>query len=132
MTKLTDPEPTDPVSGKSESTNPEIEACLDELADLVCQTLTGESDELGERRDGLLRNLVMSGYQWKHREPLMVNIEYRVKAQCGEHAMHRGGALSSITIELGKRFESLARSESSVPSDESPAKAANISSATDA
>lgn len=119
-------------------TNPQIEQTLDELADLVCRSLQGKENDLVGRRDPLLKTLVMSGYVWKADETMMQQIEHRVKDQCREPAMHRGGALSSITSELQTRFDEIARWESSTPAkskppaDQSPPKAANISAATDA
>ncbi|SRR6056297_202915 len=113
-------------------TNPEIEATLDELAKLTCDTLLGESSELGDRSAPLLRSLLMSGFRWKNKNSLMVEVERRVKAQCGQQAMHRGGALSALTIKLGKQFDMLARAEATQPEGYPPAKGANISSSTDA
>lgn len=113
-------------------TNPEIEAALDSLAELTCEHLLGQSSELGSRCEGLLRSLLMSGFQWKNKQTLMVEVENRVKARCGQQAMHRGGALSSITIKLGEQFESITRAESKQPEGYPPAKGANTSSATDA
>ncbi|TWT54894.1 hypothetical protein Pla22_25480 [Rubripirellula amarantea] len=115
-----------------DETNPEIESTLNELAKLVCESLKGENQDLIERRDGLLKSLLMSGYVWKSNEGLMTNVENRVKDQCGEQAMHRGGALSSITGKLATKFRELAQWESRTPNDDNPPKAANISSATDA
>lgn len=113
-------------------TNPEIERTLDELSELVCEALKNEGDQLIDRREGLLRTLLMSGYSSTSGNCLMTDIENRVKERCGECAMHRGGALSSITSDLGTRFKTLAQWESRSPSDETPSKPANISSATDA
>ena len=113
-------------------TNPEIEAALDELAKLTCELLLGESTELGSRSEGLIRSLLMSGFRWKNKQTLMVEVENRVKAQCGQHAMHRGGALSSLTIKLGEQLETIGRAETKQPQSYPPAKGANISSATDA
>lgn len=112
-------------------TNPEIEATLNELAKLTCESLLGESTELGDRSEPLLRSLLMSGFRWKSKHSLMVEVERRVKAQCGQQAMHRGGALSSLTIKLGKQFDTLARAETKQPEGYPPAKGANISSSTD-
>ncbi|MCM2369247.1 hypothetical protein [Aporhodopirellula aestuarii] len=112
-------------------TNPEIESALDELAALVCQALKNEGNDLAERYEGLLKTLLMSGYSTKPGAGLMADVEARVKSQCGECAMHRGGALSSITSDLGVKFKSLSRWESRVPSDDTPAKPANISAVTD-
>ena len=113
-------------------TNPQLEACLDELAALVCDSLQGQSSGLGHRQEGLLKTLLMSGYQWKNQTKLMVDVETRVKKRCGRFAMHRGGELSSMTIRLGEQFQQLAREQSRSPGERSNPKAANISSATDA
>ncbi|EMI53734.1 hypothetical protein [Rhodopirellula sallentina] len=113
-------------------TNPQIESALNEISELVCQSLMKEGGQLTDRRDGLLRTLLMSGYKTTHDRCLMTDVESRVKQKCGECAMHRGGALSSITSDLSNKFNVLAKWEAHSPSDESPSKPANISSATDA
>ncbi|KAA1261454.1 hypothetical protein LF1_40040 [Rubripirellula obstinata] len=122
----------------ADKTNPQIEETLDQLAELVCRSLSGEENQLTERRDGLLKTLVMSGYVWKADETVMQQVEERVKNQCVEPSMHRGGALSSMTSKLNTRFQEISRWESKTPTEsksmenDSPPKAANISSATDA
>ncbi len=115
-----------------DDTNPQIESALDDLADLVCETFRNDSQDLNERTDGLLKTLLMSGYTRKAGSSLPVEIEKRVKDRCGEPAMHRGGALSSITAKLSQKLHTLAQWESRSPQDKKSAKAANISSATDA
>ena len=122
----------------SSETNPQIEKTLDELAELICQSLKGEESELLERRDQLLKTLVMSGFVWKADRTVMQQVEERVKDLCVEPAMHRGGAISSATSDLQKRFEEIASFESNTPAnakspaDEAPPQAANISSAREA
>jgi hypothetical protein len=112
--------------------NPQMERALDELATLVCESLQSDGELLVERQDALLKTLVMSGHSWKSARTVMEEVENRVKQKCGECAMHRGGALTSLTSKLGKKLESLARWESNSPADDVPSKPANISSATDA
>lgn len=122
----------------ADETNPQIEQTLDELADLICRSLQGQENDLVGRRDSLLKTLVMSGFVWKADQTVMQQVEHRVKDRCREPAMHRGGALSSMTSELETQFAEIARWESNTPdeakssAEESPPKAANISSATDA
>ncbi|TWU22315.1 hypothetical protein Pla52o_33710 [Novipirellula galeiformis] len=113
-------------------TNPEIEASLDALATLCCESLSGTADPAVDRSERLLKTLLMSGYVGKKKASFQVDLETRVKAKCRDCAMHRGGALSSMSEKLAKQFADLARWESKNPSDTSPSKAANISSATDA
>ncbi|WP_144057734.1 hypothetical protein [Novipirellula maiorica] len=116
----------------SEETNPEIEAHLNEIAKICCRSLAGESDAEMDRIENLLKSLLMSGYVGKKHRSFQVDLETRVKDQCRDCAMHRGGALSSMSEKLAKKFADLTRWESRTPSDASPAKPANISSATDA
>ena len=111
--------------------NPEIERTLDELADLLCKSLNGELTDPGERQDGLLKTLVMSGYVRQSERSLMDEIERRVKDKFGKPSMSRGGALSSMTSKLEARFKSLARWESDSPVDDSPPTAANMSPPTE-
>ncbi|WDQ17276.1 hypothetical protein [Rhodopirellula sp. P2] len=112
--------------------NPQMERALDELATLVCESLEGDGEQLVERQDGLLKTLVMSGHSWKSERTAMEEVERRVKEQCRECAMHRGGALAALTSKLGTKLQSLTRWESNSPAEDTAAKAANISSATDA
>ncbi|KAA5542618.1 hypothetical protein FYK55_13870 [Roseiconus nitratireducens] len=112
--------------------NPEIEQQLDTLAELCCDTLTGGEPMLAERSDALLKSLLMSGFARKQGRDLRSEIESRVKDRCQERAIHRGGALTSLTDKLQKQFDDLAQRDSEQPQRGTPSKAANISSATDA
>ncbi|TWU08408.1 hypothetical protein [Stieleria varia] len=114
------------------NTNPEIEAHMDALASICCDVLTGAETDVGERPDQLLKSLLMSGYVWKKNGSFQSDLESRVKAKCMDRAMHRGGALSSLSSKLSTKFSDLARRESLTPNNDSPPKAANISAATDA
>ncbi|GAA4453722.1 hypothetical protein [Novipirellula rosea] len=116
-------------------TNPQINEQLNKLAAICCEQLEGNEpttamDEASTKP--LLKSLLMSGFSRKEGASLQVEIENRVKDRCRDTSMHRGGALSSITGKLQKQFDDLARWESKQPGDDSKAKAANISSATDA
>ncbi len=116
-------------------TNPQIEKQLDKIAEILCQKLEGsvtgsESDDASI--EALLRSLLMSGYVRKEDRNLRVDIENRIKDICREPAIHRGGELTSLTDQLQIQFDNLKRWESRQPDNESKAKTANISSATDA
>ncbi|MGB7327322.1 MAG: hypothetical protein WBD31_20770 [Rubripirellula sp.] len=119
----------------SEDMNPEIEEQLDKLATICCSQLEGESQSPSIEDSTiaeLLKSLLMSGYAREDGASLQTDLESRVKHSCREPAMHRGGALSSITKQLQSKFDDLKRWESRRPDEKSNAKAANISSATDA
>mgnify|MGYP003662968326 CR=1 FL=1 len=113
-------------------TNPQIETQLNALAELACETLRGEESEMAARAEPLLKSLLMSGYVRKSGKDIRADIEARVKDICREPAMHRGGELSGITQRLQDKFDKLVKWESDQPKDFTDAKAANISSATDA
>ncbi|WP_182868025.1 hypothetical protein [Stieleria mannarensis] len=116
-------------------TNPQIEEQLDKLASVCCEQLESDSPtSLTEDSsvDDLLKALLMSGFARREGRTLQVEIEHRVKDLCREPAMHRGGALSSITEQLQSKFDELKNWESRQPGDKTPPKAANISSASDA
>ncbi len=108
--------------------NTEIKQQLSALADLCCQTLDGDHDQLDERAEPLLKSLLMSGYTRLEGASLRSDIETQVKDRCRDDSMHRGGALSAITDQLQQKFDDLARWESSQPDQADPPKAANISS----
>ncbi|QEG39749.1 hypothetical protein UC8_17470 [Roseimaritima ulvae] len=112
--------------------NPQIGEQLDALADLCFQKLNGDESELDRRSEPLLKSLLMSGYVRQHGQNITASIETRVKKKYREQAMHRGGALSSITEGLQQQFDHLVKWESQQPRQETPSKPANISSATDA
>ena len=112
--------------------NPEMEAHLNELATICCERLEGGRDHAGGRSALLLKSLLMSGYVRRESGSFQAELERRVKDRCFECAMHRGAALESLSGELSAKLRELARWESTSPSDNSPPKAANISSATDA
>jgi len=113
-------------------TNPQIEKQLDELAELCCETLNGNDSGLSERSKPILKALLMSGYVRKQGKDIRSEVESRAKSRCRDPAMHRGGALTGITSGLQKQFDDLVRFESEQPSEKADAKAANISSTTDA
>ncbi|TWU45730.1 hypothetical protein Q31b_09060 [Novipirellula aureliae] len=113
-------------------TNPQIEKQLNELANLCCETLDGDEAGLNARSKPILKALLMSGYVRKQGNNLRSEVESRAKSRCRDAAMHRGGALSGITRKLQQQFDDLVRFESQQPTDQTDAKAANISSATDA
>lgn len=118
---------------ESNETNPQIEAVFNDLAMICCDAIGGEQDSGVQRTDALLKTLLMSGYVWKNNSSFQSELEARVKDRCRDAVMNRGGELSALSGKLAKKFEVLARWESNTPSDDSPpAKAANISSATDA
>jgi len=112
-------------------TNPEIEAQMDQLAMICCQRLKGDPSAEG-RTESLMKSILMSGYSLKSGRSFQTDLERRIKDQCREVAMHRGGALSSMTSKLDEKFREMARWETKSPQSKSKAKSANISSSTDA
>jgi hypothetical protein len=99
--------------------NPELESQLDALAQLCCKALKGESDDFADRSDQLLKSLLMSGFKLKSDQTLMVEVERRIKDLCPDFASQRGGETSSMTRNLEKKFERLAKWESDSPKDHS-------------
>ncbi|SMP59249.1 hypothetical protein SAMN06265222_106192 [Neorhodopirellula lusitana] len=112
--------------------NPQIDNQLDRLAEICYQMLKGEQAVDLDQSEALLKALVTNGYSRAKGHSLQVDLESRVKDKWPEPTMHRGGELSSLTDDLQKRFEKFATWESRQPEEESKAKAANISSATNA
>ncbi|OYP29959.1 hypothetical protein [Rhodopirellula sp. MGV] len=114
-------------------TNPEIEAQLDSLAAHCCEVLQGEASLSDDRCEQLIRSLLMSGFRNKKGMSIQTELDARVKDQCGERAMHRGGELSSMAAKIESKFDELARWETKNPADDTEdPKPANVSSATDA
>ncbi len=113
------------------TTNPQIDAQLDKLAELCCQSLDGEQSIASEDSDALLKAMLMSGYARMEGRSLQQDIETRVKDKCRDSAMHRGGELSAMTAELSRKFSEMKRWESRQPEDRAKPQAANISAVTD-
>jgi hypothetical protein len=126
------------MSNLQQNSNPEVEGQLHALAELCCEALQGETSVLITRGELLLKALLMSGYTHKERSTLQTELQTRAKALCQEYTLVRGGELNAITGELQKRFEDLllwnARrpEEEKHPHEQSPAKPANISAASNA
>lgn len=113
-------------------TNPQIEEQLNKLAELCCRSMESGQAVVNDQSEALLKAMLMSGYARKEGRSLQSELEARVKDRCREPAMHRGGALSSISAQLQEKLDELARWESRQPDSDDKAKAANISSPTDA
>ncbi|WP_168565757.1 hypothetical protein [Crateriforma spongiae] len=116
---------------KPSESNPQIDELFDELAELCCQCLQGDQSHMADRSEALLKSLIQNGYARKDGS-IQAEIESRAKDGCRESAMHRGGELSGLTKNLQDRFDRLAKWNSDNPPSDNQAKAANISSATDA
>jgi hypothetical protein len=109
--------------------SPEVEKQLAALAELCCRTLEGDSEEFNERKIPLLKSLLQSGFARAGNVPLQVELDRRIHDLCREPAMHRGGSVTGLTRQLQKKFDELARWESTRPTKEEPPQAANVSSA---
>ncbi|WP_413432970.1 hypothetical protein [Crateriforma spongiae] len=112
--------------------NPEIDAQLNALSDLCCETLGTERTLDPDRVQRLTKALLMSGFVQKDSQPLSAEIESRARNRCLITAMHRGGELKAITESIQKAFNRQVTWESVQPSKDSGTRPANISSATDA
>jgi hypothetical protein len=112
--------------------NPENEKQLNDLAELCKAELEGDSELASERTDALLKSLLMSGFTRNSPTILQIELEKRIKKICPQIAQHRGAAITGVTGRMQSKFNELKQWESSAPQTDSPPKAANISSATDA
>ena len=111
--------------------NPEIEEQLDKLADICCEALDGQASIINEESEALLKSLVMCGFVRNAKTSLQAEVENRVKQKCIEPSMHRGGELTAMTQKLQDRLKKIAKWDSKSPSEFTPSKPANISSASD-
>lgn len=112
-------------------TNPEIESQLSALADACVKTMEGEGPVVSEHTEALLRALLMSGYARNAKTSLQAELEARVSELAPKRITPHGEEVSAIARQLHEKFEHLALWESNQPTKHTPAKAANISSATD-
>jgi hypothetical protein len=101
-----------------ETTNPQIDANLDALATICCNSINGELNAGLERADALLKSLLMSGYKRLGERPLQVDLETRVSEKCGQCLPRGSGELTSLCTNLARRFANLASRESKTPSNE--------------
>lgn len=97
----------------------QIEAILDELAELCCQALTSGSTLDAERRDELVQSLSANGWE-RHEpsQPLSTEIKKRVKDRCREPGMHRGAAIDGLTEQIEKAYQDYSRYRTSAPQQE--------------
>ncbi len=110
--------------------NSQCESQINALADLCCETLQGNQSNLDERKDKLIKSLVMSGYARHEGLSLQAELESRVKEKCSDPAIHRGSELAGVTNHLQEIFDEVVRFETKLPEKKSKPQAANISSAT--
>lgn len=113
------------------SLNPELENQVDALADLCCQALNRQVDDVSERARPLIQSLVQNGYNRISDVNLQVRLEKLVVEKCRETAIHRRDELTGITGQMQTAFKELATWKTSAPNADSGGKSANISSATD-
>lgn len=111
--------------------NPEIEEQLNKLADLCCESLDGQISIINDQSEALLKSLVMSGFVRNANASLQAEIESRVKQKCAEPSIHRGGELTAMTQKLQEKLKKISTWDSNSPSEFTPSRPANISSATD-
>ena len=109
--------------------SPEIEKQLEALAELVCDSIEGASEEFTERRSAILESLLQSGFSRVGKGPLWVELELRIARLCREPAMHRLASVKGLLQQLQKEFDDLARWKSNTPSTKEPPRAANVDSA---
>lgn len=106
-------------------TTPQIEAILDELTELCCDSLDSNTVSDADRLDQLVLNLSTNGWE-RHNEgspPLSVLLKERMKDRCREPAMHRGGELDGIVSKVQKAYDNAAQFRSSAPGSENEAEA---------
>jgi hypothetical protein len=102
----------------NEITNPQVDACLDALATICCDTVNRESDAGLERTDALLKSLLMSGYGRAGSRPLQVDLDARLKQKCAGGSPFKASEMSSMSGQLAMKFANLAQRESKTPVDE--------------
>lgn len=112
--------------------NQEIEAQLQALTEMCCESMEGDQALDVDRMDQLTKALLMSGYSHQPSQPLSAELEGRVREQCREPAIHRGAEIKGLTEKVEGSFQKHVRWESRQPKASGKSKAANISSATDA
>ena len=112
--------------------NIEIEAQLDALADICCAKMNGDTNDINDRIEMLLKSILMSGYVRTNGKSLRADVEARSKGKCRDTMMHHHEELAGITRNMQDRFDKMITWESTKPEKFTPSKTANISSATDA
>ncbi|HBN75866.1 MAG TPA: hypothetical protein DD473_08620 [Planctomycetaceae bacterium] len=110
--------------------NSQCESQINALVDLCCETLQGDQSNLDQRKDKLIKSLVMSGYTRHEGPSLQAELQSRIKEKCPDPAIHRGSELAGVTNHLQEIYEEVVRFETKLPHGRSKPRAANISSAT--
>lgn len=100
----------------SDST-PQIEAILDELAELCCEALASEATLNGNRVGELVQSLSTNGWERHSDElaPLGTIIEKRVLSRCQEPSMHRGAALGALISEVQQKYDAAKPDSANAP-----------------
>ena len=112
--------------------NPELENQVQALAEICCDVLKRKSHDASERAKPLIEALVAGGYARLSDINLQARLEKAALKECAEPAIHRRDELSGITGEMQSKFDELVKWKTQTPREPGGAKAANISSATDA
>lgn len=109
--------------------NVEIEKVLDTLSELCCDTLAGNGQALAERKTALLRDLLECGFARTYQQPLQVELENRVRDRWHEPILVHRDELQSLTAELQHEFNAIKHEEVTLPGQNEPPAAANLSTA---
>ena len=104
----------------TDTTSPQIEAILDDLADLCCDAMSDGKTLDTDRVKALVTSLSTNGWL-RHNQngpPLSTVIEKRTLAKCQEPSMHRGGALENLTRQIQEMYDDISHYDQSAPGNE--------------
>lgn len=112
--------------------NVEVEAHLNELTKLCCDSIRTGETSASERIEPLLKSLLMSGFERSKKQPLGVELEARILESCFDQSTQRGAEIRAVAAQVQRKYDYLVRWESSKPKGrQGETQPANISSATD-
>lgn len=104
----------------TDTPTPQIEAILDDLADLCCEGMSDGQVFDTDRAKQLVTSLSTNGWLRHNQDgpPLSTVIEKRTIARCQEPSMHRGGALENLTRQIQEMYDDISHYSQSAPDDE--------------
>ena len=108
--------------GTQEGLSPQIDAIIDDLAQLCAQSMTEGEVFDDDSMEGLIDALSTNGWE-RHSvdlPPLSTVVEIRTREKFLEPAMHRGGALENLTAKIQKAYNERTRFKTAAPRNRKP------------
>ncbi|MCM2371650.1 hypothetical protein [Aporhodopirellula aestuarii] len=105
------------------SSNPEIEATLEQLTELCCDAIKEGGEFQHELAEQLVTNLSTNGWKRHSKDgpPLSNVLKDRIREECPEPAIHRGAAIDGVVGEVQSLYDRASRYEDKTPGESNQA-----------